>query len=427
MAATDNGARTSLASMLEDLLGTNLPIAIRAYDGSHLGPPEDEAPATIIVRSPDALRRIVTAPGELGFGRAYVAGDLDVEGDIFEALKLGDHIPGIKLSPKQWAAAAKLVGIEGLKPLPPPPEEARLRGRRHSKERDAAAIRHHYDVVERLLPDGARAVDDLLVRGVREAERHPRRRTGSRSTSSSAASSTCSPGMRLLDVGCGWGGMVMHAARHHGVRGRSASRSRRRRPSWRGAGGRGGPVRPRRDPAAGLPRRRRRPVRRDQLDRHVRARRAGEARRVLPPLHEVAACPAAACSTTASAGRRSPAAIRGSVARSFIDRYVFPDGELHEVGTVVSRDAAARASRSATSRACASTTRSRCATGSPTSRPTGTRPWISSASGRARVWRLYMAASAVNFERGRTQIHQILGVKPDAGASHMPLRPDWGA
>ena len=69
MAATDNGARTSLASMLEDLLGTNLPIAIRAYDGSRLGPPEDEAPATIIVRSPDALRRIVTAPGELGFGR----------------------------------------------------------------------------------------------------------------------------------------------------------------------------------------------------------------------------------------------------------------------------------------------------------------------------------------------------------------------
>ena len=99
--------------MLEDLLGTNLPIAIRAYDGSRLGPPEDEAPATIIVRSPDALRRIVTAPGELGFGRAYVAGDLDVEGDIYEALKLGDHIPGVKLSPKQWAAAAKLIGIDG--------------------------------------------------------------------------------------------------------------------------------------------------------------------------------------------------------------------------------------------------------------------------------------------------------------------------
>ncbi len=83
MTATDQ----ALSTILEDLLGPDLPIAIRAYDGSRLGPPEDEAGATIIVRSPDALRRIVTAPGELGFGRAYVAGDLDVEGDIYEALE----------------------------------------------------------------------------------------------------------------------------------------------------------------------------------------------------------------------------------------------------------------------------------------------------------------------------------------------------
>ena len=94
MAATD----TPLATMLEDLLGTDLPVAIRAYDGSRLGPPEDEAPATIVVRSPDALRRIVTAPGELGFGRAYVAGDLDVEGDIYDALTLRDAMPRLKLS-----------------------------------------------------------------------------------------------------------------------------------------------------------------------------------------------------------------------------------------------------------------------------------------------------------------------------------------
>jgi hypothetical protein len=91
------------------------------------------------------LRRIA-APGELGFGRAYVAGDLEVEGDIYEALKLGDALPHFKLSPKQWSGLVKLIGVEGLKPLPPPPEEAHLRGRRHSKERDAAAIQHHYDV-----------------------------------------------------------------------------------------------------------------------------------------------------------------------------------------------------------------------------------------------------------------------------------------
>src|SRR3954469_10622069 len=70
-----------LSSLIESLLGTDLPIGLRAYDGSRLGPPD--AATTIVVRSPDALRRIVTAPGELGFARAFVAGDIDVEGDIF--------------------------------------------------------------------------------------------------------------------------------------------------------------------------------------------------------------------------------------------------------------------------------------------------------------------------------------------------------
>src|SRR4029453_13423316 len=120
MTATDNGARSSLASMLEDLLGSDLPIAIRAYDGSRLRPPEDEAPATILVRSPDALRRIVTAPGELGFGRAYVAGDLDVEGDIFDVIELAHRVQKLRFGPKEVAAALRMVGVTGLRPLPPP-------------------------------------------------------------------------------------------------------------------------------------------------------------------------------------------------------------------------------------------------------------------------------------------------------------------
>src|SRR5437764_14184278 len=128
----------SLADLVRDLLGDDLPIAIEAYDGSRLGP--TEPPATIVVRSPAALRRIVQAPGELGFGRAYVAGDLDLEGDIFAALELRDHMPDVKLRPAQWMAALRLVGPGALKPVPKPPEEARLHGRRHSKQRDAAAI-----------------------------------------------------------------------------------------------------------------------------------------------------------------------------------------------------------------------------------------------------------------------------------------------
>src|SRR4029078_9638962 len=84
----------SVADLLADLLGTDLPVAVAAYDGSHLGP--RDARTTLIVRSPDALRRIVTAPGELGFGRAYVAGDLDVEGDIFDVIELAHSVQQLR-------------------------------------------------------------------------------------------------------------------------------------------------------------------------------------------------------------------------------------------------------------------------------------------------------------------------------------------
>src|SRR5690606_28188450 len=116
-----------------------------AYDGTRTGPAD--APATIVVRSPQALQRIATAPGELGLARAFVAGDLDVVGDLFAALELRDRLPRVRLTPAQLAEAARLVRSVGLRRLPPPPEEARLRGRRHSRARDAAAISHHYDVL----------------------------------------------------------------------------------------------------------------------------------------------------------------------------------------------------------------------------------------------------------------------------------------
>ena len=119
----------SVAELLSDVLGDDVPVAFRAYDGSAFGPPE--ARTTIVVRSPDALRRIVTAPDELGFGRAYVAGELEVDGDMFDVLAVANHIEELRLRPHQIASAARLVGWKGLKPLPPPPEEARLHGRRH--------------------------------------------------------------------------------------------------------------------------------------------------------------------------------------------------------------------------------------------------------------------------------------------------------
>ena len=420
MAATDQ----PLSAILEDLLGPDLPIAIRAYDGSRLGPPEDEAGATIVVRSPDALRRIVTAPGELGFGRAYVAGDLEVEGDIYEALKLGDALPHFKLNPKQWSALVKLIGVEGLKPLPPPPEEAHLRGRRHSKERDAAAIQHHYDVSNEFYEHGARLDDDVLVRGLREAERsaRPRPRAEVRAhlpqARPAAGPAAARRRVRLGRDGDARGQPPRRAGgRHHdlAVAGREGARAR---------GGRRA-RRPRRHPPARLPRRRRRPLRRDQLDRHVRARGLGEARRVLraAPRAGRARRPGAEPRHQPSLERRAP---RASGARPSSTATCSPTASCTRSARSCRR-CSSTASRCGTSKACASTTRSRL------------RHWVANLEanwdeavrqvglGRAKVWRLYMAASALNFEKGGNQIHQVLAVRPDGGASHMPLRPDWGA
>src|SRR5262245_43139566 len=102
----------SVADLLAGLLGTDLPVAVSAYDGSRLGP--SDARTTLVVRSPDALRRIVTAPGELGFGRAYVAGDLDVEGDIFDVIELAQQVQTLRVGAKEVAAALKVIGVRGL-------------------------------------------------------------------------------------------------------------------------------------------------------------------------------------------------------------------------------------------------------------------------------------------------------------------------
>ena len=108
---------------------------------------------------------------------------------------------------------------------------------------------------------------------------------------------------------------------------------------------------------------------------------------------------------------RTPARIRRG---SFIDRYVFPDGELHELGVVVSRMQASgfevrhiegwREHYALTLRAWVQNLeRSR------------DEAALEAGEARARIWRLYMAASALNFEAGRTQIHQVLAVKSDRG------------
>ena len=140
-------AATSLAPLLDKLLGARPPMHIRFWDGSSFGP--RDAAARIVMRSPRALQRIIRSPGELGLGRAYVSGDLDIEGDVYAVLALHAVRPDLRMGVGEWAAAVRAAARAGglkLGRLPVVPEEARLRGRRHSRARDAAAISHHYDV-----------------------------------------------------------------------------------------------------------------------------------------------------------------------------------------------------------------------------------------------------------------------------------------
>jgi cyclopropane-fatty-acyl-phospholipid synthase len=413
----------ALADLLRELLGSDVPIGIEAYDGSRLGPAD--APATLLIRSPTALRRIVQAPGELGFARAYVAGDLDLEGDIFAALALRDHLPDMKLSPAQWLAAMRLVGPGALKPVRKPPQEARLHGRRHTKTRDAAAVAHHYD----LSNDFYRHVlgpsmtyscavwsDPSSTLEQAQAAKHELicRKLG------------LEPGMRLLDIGCGWGGMLLHAAERHGVHAVGVTLSKRQAElaeKLAAEAGLAGKVEVRYQDYRDVDDGPYDAISSIGMFEHVGLRQLDvyfeRCHALLAPggrfLNHAISRPADAHGSTADGRARFSR-------RGFIDRYVFPDGELHEVGAVVS--AIQRAGFEA--RHMESIREHYALT---------LRKWVANLEAnwdecvadvgpaRARIWRLYMAASALQFEANRTQVHQVLAVEPDRGRSGLPLRP----
>ena len=405
-----------LARLVAEVLGPDPPVAVELHDGTVVG--RADAAARLVIRSPNVLRRLLTAPGELGFARAYVAGELDIDGDLYAALRLREHFAGRRLQPKQWLAAARIVTSAGLRPLSPPPEEAHLGGRRHTRERDFAAIRHHYDVSNRFYrlvlgpsltyscavwDDPAGTLEDA------QAAKHELVCT----------KLGLQEGMRLLDVGCGWGGMLLHAAVHHGVSAVGVTLSARQaefaRERVRDAGV-ADRVEVRLADYRDLGDERFDAISSIGMFEHVGLANLRLYFRRLFGLLDPGG-------RLLNHGIARPRNIRARFRRrGFVDRYVFPDGELHELGSVVSTMQAGgfeprnteslREHYALTLRAWVANLES---------------SWAEAVSevgaARARIWRLYMFGSALGFEAGRLQVHQVLAVRAHGGVSGMPLRP----
>ncbi|MEU1556300.1 class I SAM-dependent methyltransferase [Streptomyces scabiei] len=428
-------AASRLKNLFEQLSGEPLPVRLRAWDGSTAGPPE--APA-LVVRNRRALRRLLWKPGELGLARAWVAGDLGVEGDLYAVLDLvAAHVwerdedarsTGRALRDPEARAAVrdllKLVGPAALVPPAPPREEVRAR-HRHTRRTDRRAVSHHYDVgndfYEIVLGPSMvyscaywPAPDATL-----EAAQHDKLDLVCRKLA-------LAPGMRLLDVGCGWGSLAVHAARGYGVHVVGVTLSQEQAAYAR-----------KRVADEGLTDRVEIRVQdyRDVVDgpydaissigmaEHVGADRYLEYARDLYRLvapggrllnHQISRRPQQDESAYSLDG--------------FIDAYVFPDGELAPVGTTVTqleragfevRDVESlREHYALTLRAWVARLEAGWARAVALAGP-----------GRARVWRLYMAACALGFESNRLGVNQVLAVRPsEGGASGLPLRArTWGA
>jgi cyclopropane-fatty-acyl-phospholipid synthase len=211
-----------LAELLRTTAGVDPPVRIRAWDGTEVGP--DDGPV-LVVRTRRALRRLLWRPSELGLARAYVTGDIDVEGDLTDGLRRAWRLdrlrPGagapISLQGRAVAALHALrLGALGLPPKAPA-SEARLSGRLHTRRRGRAAIAHHYDLSNdfyRLLLDEHMAYSSAYF---------TRQGQSLHDAQTAKLDMICrkldlKPGMQLLDVGCGWGSLILHAAHRYGVR-----------------------------------------------------------------------------------------------------------------------------------------------------------------------------------------------------------------
>ncbi|BCY07472.1 cyclopropane-fatty-acyl-phospholipid synthase family protein [Actinoplanes sp. L3-i22] len=410
------GAAGALSTIVAGVAGGALPVRIRAWDGSESGPSDGPV---LVIRDRNALRRLLWHPNELGLAQAYIAGEIDVEGDLADGLRqvwrhartTGLTGGGIRVGVADRLRAARIalrLGVLGPRPANPP-AQARLDGRVHTRERDRAAISYHYDLSNdfyRLIldprmayscayfTDPAMSLEDAQVAKLDLICR----KLGLR------------PGMRMLDVGCGWGALAIHAARNYGVTVVGVTLSKEQRAYAVEAAG-------------DLPIEFRLQDYRDvddgpfdaistiEMGEHVGA---GNYPVFAATLHRLLAPGGRLLVQQMSRGAHAPGG------GAFIESYVAPDMHMRPVGeTVALLERAGLEVRDVHGLREHYVRTVRC--------------WLDTLEHRwdevvalvgepvARVWRLYLVGGALTFEEGRMGVDQILAVRRTAeGASGMP-------
>ncbi|KQZ66473.1 SAM-dependent methyltransferase [Nocardioides sp. Root151] len=418
----------TIGQAIDSLLHDGSPVRFSAYDGSVAGPPD--AKIELHLKNERGLSYIMTAPGDLGMARAYVMGDLELRGvhpgDPYEAMALlVNHLKFRRPSVSEALRLVRGLGIDKLRPPPVPPQEHLPRwrrafeGLRHSMNRDAEVIKHHYDVSNRFyemvlgpsmtytcalfetpeatLEEAQAAKYDLICRKL-----------------------NLQPGQRLLDVGCGWGGMVRHAAREYGVKALGVTLSLEQA-QWA----------------------------KEAIDREGLGDLAEVRHLDYREVMETGFDAVSSIGLTEHIGVRNYPSyftflreklrpggrlLNHSITRphnrptetgAFIDRYVFPDGELIGSGTIVAaaQDAGLEVQHTENIRehyamTLAGWCRNLEANWDECVAEVG--------EGTARVWGIYMAGSRIGFERDEIELHHVLATRNDErGASGFPLRPDW--
>ncbi|MGB3695931.1 MAG: class I SAM-dependent methyltransferase [Gordonia sp. (in: high G+C Gram-positive bacteria)] len=418
-----------LAQIFETLVGHDLAIRITAYDGSSAGP--ENATYGLNLKTPRGTTYLVTAPGDLGLARAYVAGDLELigahPGDPYGALQaLAGDLKFTKPSAFEMAQVARAIGLEHFKLIPPPPQESLPRwrrmaeGLRHSRERDAEVIHYHYDVSNRFyeLVLGESMTYTCAVYPTPDATLEEAQENKYRLIFEKLR---LQPGDRLLDMGCGWGGMVRYAARHgvHALGVTLSSEQARWAQQAIEDEGLSEFAEVRFSDYRDVTESNFDAISSIGLTEHIGVSNYPKYFGFMRDKLRAGGLVLNHCITRPENRTRSKAG-------PFIDRYVFPDGELTGSGTIISkmqdvgrlevlheenfRHHYALTLRDWNANLVANWDEAVAEVG----------------EGTARLWGLYMAGCRIGFERNITQLHHVLATKLQLDSTTtLPLRPWW--